>query len=129
MQATVVGALCRVDLSLTSAAHNDVHDSHRARRAHGCTWCIAIVARRHAVVRQESRRMWRSLVRSAPQGLRRASSVAGRQAYEIIDHEYDAIVVGAGGAGLRATIGLCEAGLNTASITKLFPTRSHTVAA
>eukprot|EP00172_Hildenbrandia_rubra_P004007 Plantae.Rhodophyta-Hildenbrandia_rubra.ctg7343.p1 GENE.Plantae.Rhodophyta-Hildenbrandia_rubra.ctg7343~~Plantae.Rhodophyta-Hildenbrandia_rubra.ctg7343.p1 ORF type:complete len:645 (-),score=128.17 Plantae.Rhodophyta-Hildenbrandia_rubra.ctg7343:3221-5155(-) len=52
-----------------------------------------------------------------------------REAYPVIDHDYDAIVVGAGGAGLRATIGLCEAGLRTANITKLFPTRSHTVAA
>ncbi|KAF8334133.1 succinate dehydrogenase [Cantharellus anzutake] len=49
--------------------------------------------------------------------------------YPLIDHEYDAIVVGAGGAGLRAAFGLAEAGLNTACITKLFPTRSHTVAA
>ncbi|KAL7005697.1 succinate dehydrogenase flavoprotein subunit [Cystobasidiomycetes sp. EMM_F5] len=49
--------------------------------------------------------------------------------YPIIDHEYDAVVVGAGGAGLRAAFGLAEAGLNTACITKLFPTRSHTVAA
>ncbi len=46
-----------------------------------------------------------------------------------IDHSYDAIVIGAGGAGLRATLGLAEAGLATACITKLFPTRSHTVAA
>lgn len=45
------------------------------------------------------------------------------------DHEYDAIVVGAGGAGLRAAFGLAEAGFNTACISKLFPTRSHTVAA
>ncbi|MGH8149977.1 MAG: succinate dehydrogenase flavoprotein subunit, partial [Steroidobacteraceae bacterium] len=50
-------------------------------------------------------------------------------AYELIDHSYDVIVVGAGGAGLRATLGLAEAGLSTACITKLFPTRSHTVAA
>jgi succinate dehydrogenase / fumarate reductase, flavoprotein subunit len=50
-------------------------------------------------------------------------------AYEIVHHEYDAIVVGAGGSGLRATLGLAEAGLKTANITKLFPTRSHTVAA
>ncbi|MEQ1437844.1 succinate dehydrogenase flavoprotein subunit [Fontimonas sp. SYSU GA230001] len=50
-------------------------------------------------------------------------------AYDIVHHEYDAIVVGAGGAGLRATLGLAEAGLKTANITKLFPTRSHTVAA
>lgn len=49
--------------------------------------------------------------------------------YPVIDHEYDAIVVGAGGSGLRAAFGLAEAGLNTACITKLFPTRSHTVAA
>lgn len=45
------------------------------------------------------------------------------------DHEYDALVVGAGGAGLRAAFGLAEAGFNTACISKLFPTRSHTVAA
>jgi succinate dehydrogenase / fumarate reductase, flavoprotein subunit len=50
-------------------------------------------------------------------------------AYPLIDHTYDVIVVGAGGAGLRATLGLAESGLSTACITKLFPTRSHTVAA
>jgi succinate dehydrogenase (ubiquinone) flavoprotein subunit len=49
--------------------------------------------------------------------------------YEFIDHTYDAIVVGAGGAGLRAALGLTEKGLKTACISKLFPTRSHTVAA
>ncbi|TFK45992.1 succinate dehydrogenase [Heliocybe sulcata] len=49
--------------------------------------------------------------------------------YPLIEHEYDAVVVGAGGAGLRAAFGLAEAGFNTACITKLFPTRSHTVAA
>ncbi len=49
--------------------------------------------------------------------------------YELIDHTYDVIVVGAGGSGLRATLGLAEAGLSTACISKLFPTRSHTVAA
>ncbi|KAF1966273.1 succinate dehydrogenase [Bimuria novae-zelandiae CBS 107.79] len=47
----------------------------------------------------------------------------------IIDHYYDALVVGAGGAGLRAAVGLTEAGLKTACVSKLFPTRSHTVAA
>ncbi|MBY0354550.1 MAG: succinate dehydrogenase flavoprotein subunit [Rickettsiales bacterium] len=52
-----------------------------------------------------------------------------RSAYEIIDHHYDVVVVGAGGAGLRATFGMAEAGLNTACISKVFPTRSHTVAA
>ena len=51
------------------------------------------------------------------------------QAYNIIEHEYDVVVVGAGGAGLRATMGMAATGLSTACITKLFPTRSHTVAA
>jgi len=50
-------------------------------------------------------------------------------AYAIIDHCYDVVVLGAGGAGLRATLGMCTAGLKTACITKVFPTRSHTVAA
>ena len=50
-------------------------------------------------------------------------------AYKIIDHTYDAVVVGAGGSGLRATMGIAETGLKTACITKVFPTRSHTVAA
>jgi succinate dehydrogenase / fumarate reductase flavoprotein subunit len=49
--------------------------------------------------------------------------------YPIIDHEYDVIVVGAGGSGLRAAVGLAEAGLKTACISKVFPTRSHTAAA
>ena len=51
------------------------------------------------------------------------------ESYKIIDHTYDAVVVGAGGAGLRATMGVAGAGLKTACITKVFPTRSHTVAA
>ncbi len=50
-------------------------------------------------------------------------------AYNIIDHYHDVVVVGAGGAGLRATFGMASAGLNTACVTKVFPTRSHTVAA
>ena len=50
-------------------------------------------------------------------------------AYKIIDHTYDVVVVGAGGAGLRATMGAAEHGLKTACVTKVFPTRSHTVAA
>ena len=49
--------------------------------------------------------------------------------YAIIDHEFDVVVVGAGGAGLRATFGMAQKGLNTACISKVFPTRSHTVAA
>ena len=50
-------------------------------------------------------------------------------AYKIIDHEYDVVVLGAGGSGLRAAVGLAEAGLKTACISKVFPTRSHTSAA
>lgn len=50
-------------------------------------------------------------------------------AYNIIDHTYDVVVVGAGGAGLRSTFGMAERGLKTACLTKVFPTRSHTVAA
>jgi len=51
------------------------------------------------------------------------------QEYNIIDHTYDVVIVGAGGAGLRATLGMAAAGLSTACISKVFPTRSHTVAA
>src|SRR5215468_7672623 len=55
--------------------------------------------------------------------------VLNGRAYPIEDHSYDVVVVGAGGAGLRAVVGCSEAGLKTACITKVFPTRSHTVAA
>ena len=51
------------------------------------------------------------------------------KAYEIVEHKYDVVVVGAGGAGLRATFGMAAKGLTTACLTKVFPTRSHTVAA
>ena len=51
------------------------------------------------------------------------------ESYKVVEHSYDAVVVGAGGAGLRATLGMTMAGLKTACVTKLFPTRSHTVAA
>jgi succinate dehydrogenase / fumarate reductase flavoprotein subunit len=53
----------------------------------------------------------------------------GGRAYSIVDHAYDVVVVGAGGAGLRATLGMAEQGFRTACISKVFPTRSHTVAA
>ena len=57
-----------------------------------------------------------------------APAVNGR-AYPIEDHSYDVVVVGAGGSGLRAVVGCSEAGLRTACVSKVFPTRSHTVAA
>ncbi len=80
--------------------------------------------------RWQSRAYSKTLPRSIIQG-----SVAGKisnsltSKYTIVDHEYDAVVVGAGGAGLRAAMGCAEAGFKTACVTKLFPTRSHTVAA
>ena len=58
-----------------------------------------------------------------------SSPAANGKAYEYVDHAYDVIVVGAGGSGLRATLGMAEQGFKTACITKVFPTRSHTVAA
>jgi succinate dehydrogenase / fumarate reductase, flavoprotein subunit len=58
-----------------------------------------------------------------------ASPAVNGKAYAITDHTFDVVVVGAGGAGLRATVGCAQAGLRTACITKVFPTRSHTVAA
>jgi succinate dehydrogenase / fumarate reductase flavoprotein subunit len=51
------------------------------------------------------------------------------EAYEIIEHSYDVVIVGAGGAGMRAALGMAASGLRTACVTKVFPTRSHTVAA
>lgn len=66
-------------------------------------------------------------MRSLFQAFRKYSTT--RPAYPIIDHTFDAVVVGAGGAGLRAAMGLAEKGFKTACLSKLFPTRSHTVAA
>jgi len=68
----------------------------------------------------------RSIVqsKSTPQ-----ASVKNLSSYTLVDHEYDAVVVGAGGAGLRAAFGIANEGFKTACLSKLFPTRSHTVAA
>ena len=89
-------------------------------------FAIAVGARvrpsRSSNCRSESER-WRPTDRNGS-----APAVNGR-AYPIDDHTYDVVVVGAGGAGLRAALGCSEAGLKTACITKVFPTRSHTVAA
>ncbi|GAB1580171.1 succinate dehydrogenase flavoprotein subunit [Phyllobacterium phragmitis] len=60
---------------------------------------------------------------------KRAPQAADGKSYQFVDHKFDVVVVGAGGAGLRATLGMAEQGLKTACITKVFPTRSHTVAA
>ena len=66
---------------------------------------------------------------TATKASRSLSSTSLQGDYTIVDHEYDAVVVGAGGSGLRAAMGLSEAGFKTACVTKLFPTRSHTVGA
>src|SRR5205085_10687556 len=78
--------------------------------------------RRGACRRQ---RAGRAEALSRPIGRRRTMP----NGYDIIDHSFDVVVLGAGGAGLRATLGMVAAGLNTACVTKVFPTRSHTVAA
>jgi succinate dehydrogenase / fumarate reductase flavoprotein subunit len=66
---------------------------------------------------------------SKPAPNKNATPAINGRAYPITDHHYDVVVVGAGGAGLRAVIGCAQAGLRTACVTKVFPTRSHTVAA
>jgi succinate dehydrogenase / fumarate reductase, flavoprotein subunit len=66
---------------------------------------------------------------SRPPSRNAAAPALTGAAYQLTDHTYDVVVVGAGGAGLRAALGCVEAGLRTACITKVFPTRSHTVAA
>ncbi|AJS48645.1 Sdh1p [Saccharomyces cerevisiae YJM1388] len=70
-----------------------------------------------------------ALVRQTQGSVNGCASRSADGKYHIIDHEYDCVVIGAGGAGLRAAFGLAEAGYKTACISKLFPTRSHTVAA
>ncbi|ARN82102.1 succinate dehydrogenase flavoprotein subunit [Methylocystis bryophila] len=65
---------------------------------------------------------------AGPNGASARFGLNGRS-YEIIDHSFDVVIVGAGGSGLRALVGCAEAGLKTACVTKVFPTRSHTVAA
>ena len=70
-----------------------------------------------------------ALVRQTQGSVNGSASRSADGKYHIIDHDYDCVVIGAGGAGLRAAFGLAEAGYKTACISKLFPTRSHTVAA
>jgi len=80
-----------------------------------------MLSRLRAPVSNVSKSLSKSAVRTIT-----STKVAG---YEVFDHQYDAVVIGAGGAGLRAAAGLVGHGLKTACITKVFPTRSHTVAA
>lgn len=68
-------------------------------------------------------------VRLLTQQCRRKSHLSNYNQFTVFDHHYDSLVLGAGGAGLRAAIGLSSKGFKVACISKLFPTRSHTVAA
>lgn len=107
----------------------------RALRRGKAIWPEAIAGARaittrelHQEVGHGARRGSRILSKEAPGGST-AGGAGSLSSYPVVDHTYDAVVVGAGGAGLRAAIGLAEHGFHTACITKLFPTRSHTVAA
>ncbi|KAM7207685.1 succinate dehydrogenase [Naviculisporaceae sp. PSN 640] len=79
-------------------------------------------------IRTSDSQLTSRVIANGPLRAKEASPYLSKK-YPVIDHEYDALVVGAGGSGLRAAFGLAEAGFNTACISKLFPTRSHTVAA
>lgn len=76
-----------------------------------------------------TRRLHTAVSRFASSVARDIKAGSLKSTYQIVDHEYDAVVVGAGGAGLRAAFGLAQNGFKTACVSKLFPTRSHTVAA
>ena len=93
-------------------------------------WSIAVGPARRRSSRSASAGCSRSFSDGSTERNQRDAAPPGqRQAYAIVDHTFDVVVVGAGGAGLRATVGCSQAGLRTACITKVFPTRSHTVAA
>ena len=105
---------------------------------HDEIWKLVIADGQHVLlVRRRPRRGVRdpqALIRTCKSWLVTAHRTAAApktngRAYPIEDHSYDVVVVGAGGSGLRAVVGCAEAGLKTACITKVFPTRSHTVAA
>ena len=131
--AFILSGIVHMELGMRSIIVDYLHGHSRAWTlvANTC-FCAAAGARlrlrraaRQLHLRQpETEPSW---PRTAPQP-KRAPALGGK-AYPITDHTYDVVVVGAGGAGLRATVGCAQAGLKTACITKVFPTRSHTVAA
>ncbi|GAM36168.1 succinate dehydrogenase subunit [Talaromyces pinophilus] len=82
----------------------------------------------NTIIRASGQRHARNLGSSSVRAYANITSASINRT-NVIDHQYDALVVGAGGAGLRAALGLAQSGLETACLTKLFPTRSHTVAA
>src|SRR5258707_3788069 len=75
------------------------------------------------------RRRGRSVEQLLPRRPDGTSANPMTEAYQFVDHAYDVVIVGAGGAGLRAALGMAASGLRTACVTKVFPTRSHTAAA
>ncbi|XP_070504015.1 succinate dehydrogenase [ubiquinone] flavoprotein subunit, mitochondrial [Chironomus tepperi] len=96
----------------------------------GLLKCSTIVARNtQNLLKTLSLTSARSLHYTVGNNNAKPNANAISNSYQVIDHEYDAVVVGAGGAGLRAAFGLVAEGFKTAVVTKLFPTRSHTVAA
>src|SRR5262249_61360536 len=90
--------------------------------------CIFLRGRRRRLRLRDPQAFVRSVIMAGNGQTNGAPAINGR-AYPITDHTYDVVVIGAGGSGLRAVVGCSEAGLRTACITKVFPTRSHTVAA
>lgn len=131
MQRTVSGILCRTPrgaLRLAQRCHanysgsallssSSLSSSSSARLFHSSNAAAAVIGSSSASAA------------AAKPGSSSSSSSASSKSYPVITHEYDAVVVGAGGAGLRAAFGLAEKGYKVACISKLFPTRSHTVAA
>ena len=113
----VLAVLAHAVVGLRSVLVDYVHTRAAAgrRRPAGARCCGA--ARRRERARRPQALPWSVRRRTMP------------NSYDIIDHSFDVVVLGAGGAGLRATLGMVAAGLNTACVTKVFPTRSHTVAA
>lgn len=118
------GAICYVWLTVPhDILNNDAHLHVDAQDRDAPIHLLRVAMMLRNALRH-GRRVNRAMATSV-MGTKR-SKIGG---YDVVDHELDVVVVGAGGAGLRATIGCCEAGLKTGTVTKLFPTRSHTVAA
>ncbi|CAK0807028.1 unnamed protein product, partial [Prorocentrum cordatum] len=104
-----------------SSSWRTLEDTHSGR--------AAMLSRAIGSMASPARRLGRAAARPGLAGAARGVTTTKIGDYEVFDHSYDAVVIGAGGAGLRAAAGLVGHGLKTACITKVFPTRSHTVAA